>query len=367
MHPDLLYQIALTMIPSIGPVQARLLLDHMEARDVFRSSTSTLEKIEGIGSIRAGQIRSFHDYSAAEKEIKFIDRYRIRPLFIRDADYPQRLLNCFDAPTLLYFKGTANLNHPKIISVIGTRSNTIYGKQVTEKLVSDLSGRDVMVISGLAFGIDGIAHRSAIRHGMPTVGVLAHGLDQVYPPAHQALAREMVAKNGGLLTEFNSHSKPERFNFPLRNRIVAGMADAVVVAETNLRGGSMITAELANGYNREVFVFPGRINDPKSAGCNKLLQQNKAVLLQETTDLLELMNWDEPPASKRVMVTEDQPLDGDEQLLFDILKDGQAWPLDAIFRHTGLDTGRMASSILGLELKNLLLSLPGKLYRLNGS
>ena len=367
MHPELLYQIALTMIPSIGPVQARLLLEHMEPSEIFRTPASTLEKIEGIGSVKAAHIRSFRDYSLAEKELKFIERYRIRPLFIRSPDYPQRLLNCYDAPTLLYFKGTADLNHPRIVSIIGTRLNTSYGKQVTEKLVNDLAAQQVIIISGLAFGIDAIAHRAAVKEGIPTVGVFAHGLDQVYPDAHQGLAKEMIAHGGGLLTEFTSNTRPDKFNFPLRNRIVAGLADAVVVAETSLRGGSMITAELANGYNREVFAFPGRVNDPRSAGCNKLLRQNKAVLLQETSGLLELMNWDDCKPGKSRNGTALRLPEGDEQLLFDILKGGQSWPLDEIYRKTGLDTGRVASAILNLELKNLLLSLPGKLYRLNTS
>ncbi|MET0636418.1 MAG: DNA-processing protein DprA [Chitinophagaceae bacterium] len=367
MHPDLLYQIALTLIPSIGPVQVKQLLEHFEPADIFRASRSTLEKIDGMGSLKADQICAFRDYARAEKEIRFIEQFRIRPLFIKEPAYPRRLLNCYDAPILLFYKGEADLNQARIIAVIGTRSNTVYGKMVTEKLIADLKEQQVLVVSGLAFGIDAIAHKAALKNALPTVGVLAHGLDQVYPSAHQSLAREIVGNGGGLLTEFSSRTRPERFNFPLRNRIVAGLSDAVIVAETDVRGGSMITAELANGYNRDVFVFPGRTNDPKSTGCNRLVRQNKGILLQDGKGLLEMMNWDDHAPEKLTQPELFQQLEPDEQQLFDILKDGSALPIDEIYRRTGIGTGRVASAILGLELKNLLLSLPGKLYRLSGA
>ncbi|HSU27370.1 MAG TPA: DNA-processing protein DprA, partial [Chitinophagaceae bacterium] len=247
MSNDLVYRISLTLIPQIGPVQAKILLQHFEPDEIFQAKRSSLEKIEGIGSIRAHEIRSFSRFSVAEAEIRFMEKNGIRVLFLSDKEYPQRLLNCYDSPTLLYYKGGADLNASRIIAVIGTRNHSDYGKQVTEKLLRDLSQHRVLVISGLAFGIDAIAHKAAIKNEMPTVAVLAHGLNQVYPSEHAALAKDMIKHNGGLLSEFNSLFKPDKHNFPVRNRIVAGICDAVIVIETGNKGGSMITAELANG------------------------------------------------------------------------------------------------------------------------
>ena len=217
-------------------------------------------------------------------------------------DYPKRLLNCYDSPTLLYYKGEADLNSEKIIAVIGTRNHTEYGKQVTEKLIRELTEQNVVVVSGLAYGIDAIAHKAAVKNNLKTVGVLAHGLDQVYPSQHTGLAKEMLQAGGGLLTEFRSKTKPDKHNFPTRNRIVAGMSDATIVIETGIKGGSMITAELANNYNKDVFAYPGSVNDGKSAGCNYLIKNNKAVLLTDAQELIELMNWEEtnrPSLSKK--------------------------------------------------------------------
>ena len=191
------------------------------------------------------------------------------------------MLNCYDSPTLLYYKGEADLNGDKIVAIIGTRNHTDYGKQITEQLVEELTEQNVVVVSGLAYGIDAIAHKAAVKNNLPTVGVLAHGLDQVYPPQHTGLAKEMLKAGGGLLTEFRSKSKPDKHNFPTRNRVVAGMSDATIVIETGIKGGSMITAELANNYNKDVFAFPGKVTDTKSAGCNYLIKNNKAILLTD--------------------------------------------------------------------------------------
>lgn len=296
MTTDLLYQIALTLIPNIGPVQAKILLQHFDPDEIFKAKKSALEKIEGIGSVRASSIKEFNNFSKAEEEIVFIEKYKINPLFISDKDYPQRLLNCYDSPTLLYYRGTADLNVSKIVAIIGTRTHTDYGKQVTEKLVKELSEQNITIISGLAFGIDAIAHKTAIKNDLPTVAVLAHGLDQIYPYEHSGLAKDMIKQNGGLLTEFGSKTKPDKHNFPTRNRIVAGMSDATIVIETGIKGGSMITAELANGYNKDVFAIPGRTNDTKSAGCNYLIKNNKALLLTSGQELIETMGWEEKPS-----------------------------------------------------------------------
>jgi DNA processing protein len=248
---------------------------------------------------------------------------------------------------------------------VGTRNNSDYGKQATEKLIKELAVQNVLIVSGLAFGIDAIAHKSAIKNQLPTVGVLGHGLDQIYPFDHSGLAKDMIRHSGGLLTEFRSHSKPDKHNFPIRNRIVAGMSDATIVIETGIKGGSMITAELANGYNKDVFAFPGRTSDTKSAGCNYLIKNNKAVLLTDAQELIEMMGWE----SKRSKEKKSQKeffieLSKDEKLIIDILKEKETANIDEINLKSGLSSSSVAAVILNLELQNVILSLPGKIYQL---
>lgn len=360
----LLYQIALTLIPTIGPVQARLLLQHFNVEEIFRGKKTGFEKIEGFGEVRARSIRAFNNFREAEKEIAFIEKNRIRTLFITDEQYPQRLLNCYDAPILLYYQGNADLNRSKIISVIGTRTHSEYGKLVTESLIKELSSMDIMIVSGLAYGIDAISHKAAIKNKLSTVGVMAHGLDQVYPPQHAGLARDMIT-NGGLLTEFRSTSKPDKHNFPVRNRIVAGMSDATIVVETGLKGGSMITAELANGYNRDVFAFPGKVTDHKSTGCNQLIRNNKAVLLTDTRELIEMMGWDEQ--KKRVTRIQKElfvELSPHEKIILELLKHKDAVHIDELNLGSGLSSSAVAAAVLNLELHNIICSKPGKMYSL---
>lgn len=367
MNPDLLYQLALTLVPNIGPVQAKILLQHCDAEEIFHAKKSYLEKIEGIGPIRAASIAAFKNFSRAEEEIKFIEKYKIKPLFIADASYPKRLLNCYDSPILLYYRGEADLNAEKIVSVIGTRSHTDYAKQVTENLIKALAVHNISIISGLAFGVDSIAHKTAIKNGLPTVGVLAHGLDQIYPAEHSGLAKDMIKNSGGLLTEFKSKSKPDKHNFPSRNRIVAGMSDATVVIETNIKGGSMITAELANGYNKDVFAVPGKITDTKSAGCNYLIKTNKAVLLSDTNELMQLMGWEDNIKNKKAKKQQREifiELTKEEKIVIDILKGNDTVSIDDINYKSGLSSSAVAAAMLNLELQNVILSLPGKLYKI---
>ena len=365
MKDDLLYQLSLTLIPNIGPVQAKILLQQYDVTDIFKAKKRELEKIEGIGNIRAQSIKSFIDFSKAEEEIAFIEKYKIKPLFITDKEYPGRLLNCYDPPTLLYYKGEADLNHNKIIAIIGTRSHTDYGKQITEQLVEELTEQNVVVVSGLAYGIDAIAHKAAVKNKLCTIGVLAHGLDQVYPSQHTSLAKEMLKAGGGLLTEFRSKSNPDKHNFPTRNRIVAGMSDATLVVETGIKGGSMITAELANNYNKDVFAFPGKVTDPKSAGCNYLIKNNKAVLLTAARELVEMMNWEE---QKKPLLKKQKELfielTNEEKIILTILEEKKSVHIDEINLKSGLSSSSVAAAILSLELQNVVLSLPGKLYQI---
>jgi DNA processing protein len=366
MNSELFYQVALTLIPHIGPVQAKILLQHFDVADIFKAKKRDLEKIDGINITAVNSIKTFDDFSRAEEEIAFIEKYSIQPLFITHDKYPKRLLNCYDSPTLLYYKGEADLNTAKIIAIIGTRSHTDYGKQITEKLVEELKEQNIVVISGLAYGIDAIAHKAAVKNNLFTVGVLAHGLDQVYPSQHKALAKEMVNAGGGLLTEFRSKTKPDKHNFPARNRIVAGMSDATIVIETGIKGGSMITAELANNYNKDVFAFPGKVTDIKSAGCNHLIKNNKGVLLTDAHSLLEWMGW-EKKGLKRAIRTQRElfiELSEDEKIIMAVLQEKNLVHIDEINFKTGLSSSSIAAAILNLELQNVVLSLPGKQYQI---
>jgi DNA processing protein len=365
MHSELFYQLALTLVPNIGDVQAKILVQHFgEAGSVFKAKTTQLEKLEGIGEIRARSIKDFNEFHLAEAELKFIEKYKIRTLFLTDDAYPRRLLNCYDSPTLLFYKGTANLNSSKIIAVVGTRSNTDYGKAFTEKLVKDLAAQDVLIVSGLAYGIDAIAHKAAVKNGLPTIGVVGHGLNKIYPAQNAELAKEMITEGGGILTEFFHDTKPDKHNFPLRNRIVAGMSDATIMIESSVKGGSMITAKLADGYNRDVFAVPGRSTDKVSAGCNHLIKYNKAILLTDADELLNVMGWDEKktkPKKQRELFIELTP---EEKNIIALLQQKEAVHIDEININSGLSSSTVANAILNLELQGIVQSHPGKMYRM---
>lgn len=365
MQNETLYQLALTLVPQIGDVQAKLLVQQLgSAGAVFQASVFSLEKIEGIGTIRARAIKAFRDFDAAEAELKFIEKQAVTPLFLTDAAYPRRLLHCYDAPSLLFYKGTADLNASKIVAIVGTRTNTDYGKTFTEKLVHDLAAQHIVIVSGLAYGIDAFAHKAALKNGLPTVGVVGHGLDKVYPAAHTGLAQEMINAGGGLLTEFFSGTKPDKHNFPLRNRVVAGIADATVVVETLVSGGSMITAKLADAYNRDVFAVPGRTIDTRSAGCNYLIRHNKAILLTEASQLLDVMGWAETKKEKKPQRMLFIEMTDDERKIVDLLQQQETTHLDDINITSGLSSSAVAAAVLNLELQNIVASLPGKLLKL---
>lgn len=368
MTNDLLYQLALTEVPNIGWVQAKILAQHFgEAEKIFKAKFSMLEKIEGIGTVRAGSIKAFDNFSNADEEIKFIQKFRIKPLFITDKDYPKRLLNCYDPPTLLFYKGSANLNAAKIVSIIGTRTHTDYSKKMTDDLVEELAVQDILIVSGMAYGVDAFAHKAALKNNLLTVGVLGHGLDQIYPPDHSNLAKDIVKNGGGLLTEFRSQTNPDKHNFPTRNRIVAGMSDATIVVESGIKGGSMVTAELANGYNKDVFAFPGKVTDSKSAGCNYLIKSNKAMLLTDAQQLIEIMGWEEKSKKSKVKSQKEIfiELTKEEKIIVDILNGKETVHIDEINLRSGLSSSTIAAAILNLELRNVVNGLPGKIYKLS--
>jgi DNA processing protein len=366
LNTDILYQLALTQVPQIGAVQAKLLADEFEtAEAIFKAKKSLLEKIEGIGTVRATSIKSFHAFKEQEDEIKFIEKYKITPLFLKDELYPQRLLNCYDPPTLLFYRGTANLNSSKIVSIIGTRNNSDYGKQMVEQIIEQLSPLQPLIVSGLAYGVDAIAHKQSVKYQLATVGVLAHGLDIIYPSAHRSLAKEMIAAGGGLLTEFRKETKPDKHHFPTRNRVVAGMCDATIVIETGVKGGSMITAHLANSYNRDVFAIPGKTTDSKSEGCNYLIQSNKAVLIRNGIDIIDQMGWEKQTkktaASQKQLFVE---LNDEEKKLYNLLKEKGSLSIDEINLSYKLSSSSIAAALLTMELQGVVMSLPGKIYSL---
>lgn len=372
MEKDLLYKIALTLVPNIGDATAKNLIAFFgTAEKAFSQSKQKLTQIPGIAektaSLLFSNLANKEVLLRAEKELRFIEENKIDVLFIDDDNYPNRLRYCSDAPVLLYYKGNANLNTDKIISIVGTRTPTDYGMQVTEKLIEDLSESGALIVSGLAYGIDVQSHQAALKNKLDTVGVVAHGHDRMYPAVHANIARKME-KQGGILTEFISETNPDRENFPKRNRIVAGMCDALVVIETRIKGGSLITAEIANSYNKDVFAFPGRSNDEMSSGCNAFIKRNKAVLIESAADLLYVMNWQEntsSPIKKSKQIPLPINLSNKEQIVVDAIKEKETMHVDEICFKAGFTTSEVAGLLLQLEFSNIIKSLPGKLYSLN--
>jgi len=363
MH--LFYQLALTRIKGVGDVLAKQLLTYCgSAEAVFHTPKKQLLTIPGIRDQVANAITQQQYSTDLDKELHFVQQHQIQVLFWTEPDYPVRLQQCADAPVLLYYKGNANLNAPRIVSVVGTRNATPYGKELCEQLISDLLNYEVLVVSGLAYGIDSYAHKACVGQGVPTVGVLGHGLDRIYPAANRLLASDML-KDGGLLTEYPSGTNPDRQNFPSRNRIIAGLADVTIVVEAALKGGALITAEIANTYNRDVCAFPGSINYEFSAGCNHLIKTHRAHLIGSAKDLAYVMNWEpvEKPLNSAKQLPLPLALDPLEQKIYDLVKANGALSIDELARRLNLAQSKLAIAILALEIQGVLVALPGKIYR----
>lgn len=362
----MLHEIALTMVKGIGDITMKSLISYCgSAEQVFKAKKSQLEKIPGIGSVTASSILRHSSFERAEKELLFIEKYKIEPLFITDQNYPKRLRNCFDAPTLLYYKGKADLNNQKVVAIVGTRNATSRGKAFCDQLMEGLQQHGVLVSSGLAYGIDIAAHKAALNQKMATVGVLGHGLDRIYPALHRSIAEKMLSE-GGLLTEFPSETNPDSSNFPKRNRIIAGMADVVIVVEAARKGGALITAEIANSYNRDVFAVPGRIDDEFSDGCNFLIKTNRAQLLTRVEDIEYIMGWMDDKLGKQKKAPQFLfDLSPDDQNIVDLIRELGSMAIDDLQVKLNMSQSKLAMLLLNLEMQSILVALPGKVYRLN--
>ncbi len=359
---ELLYKIAITQIPLVGAVTARNLISYCGGVEaVFRAKKRALCKIPGVGDAVAAHVVNQNILSLAERELIFMEQHGIRPLFYLDKDYPARLKPFRDSPVMLYYKGDADLNPARTVAIVGTRSPTHHGTAQCEEIVEGLKPYGVTVISGLAFGIDVTAHRKCMELEIPTVAALGHGLDRIYPGQHRHIAVRMLQR-GGLLSEYPSGTLPDRENFPMRNRIIAGLSDAVIVIESGITGGSIITAKMANGYHKDVFAVPGRVNDRMSQGCNHLIKTNQAHLLESTADLAYIMRWEETAGAKAIQPQLFVELDAQEQIIVNLLNERAELSIDALTFECGISHSEMAALLLGLEFKGVIRSLPGKRY-----
>lgn len=366
MRDELHYRIALTFLPLVGDVAAKNLLEIFgSASAVFHARRRELESIPGIGGTKAAAIRNFRDFYRVDAEARFLQRHGIRPVFYTDNDYPARLRHCYDSPVLLYYKGKGDLQPQKALGIVGTRKPTPYGSGLCRDFVKAFAPHGITIVSGMAYGIDIIAHETALDNGLPTIGVLAHGLNRLYPVAHARIATRML-EQGGLLSDFSSGSELNRQNFPRRNRIVAGLCDAVLVVESGRAGGSLITADIACSYNRDVMAIPGRTGDVSSAGCLDLIKQNKAALVTEPEDVLRMLDW-RPSAPSRRPAAQSSLFPSLEQAQQDILQaltgPGQL-NIDELQYRSGIPRSAMAAELMQLEMLGLVRTMPGHTYQL---
>ena len=359
--------LALHFTPGIGDYLVKQLVSYCGSADqVFKTPKGKLMKVPGIGAVSAEAIKTGNVFQQAEKEIKKAEQDDVDILFYTDKKYPSRLKGIEDAPSMLYFKGNTNLNPQKTVGIVGTRQATSYGKEMVEKLVEDLLPYEPLIISGLAYGIDIHAHKQSLKQNLHTLGVMGSGMDVIYPAAHKETAKKML-EQGGLLTENKFGTKPDAHNFPARNRIIAGMCDALIVVEAAEKGGALITAEIANSYNKDVFAFPGSIGQTYSDGCNKLIKTNKANLLTSIKDIEYIMNWstDNPISKKESSVLDMSQFDQNEQKIIALLKEkNAAMIIDDLSWKSDMSPSLLASLLLNLEFKNVVQSLPGKQFKL---
>jgi len=365
---QLLYQIAITKIKGIGDVSTRALIASLgSVEPIFTEGEKVLKSVPGIDNraiaILDGRKKALE---MAKAEVDFLAKNDMKAVFFLDKDYPLRLRECNDAPMLIYTNSSTNLNPAKAISIVGTRRCTPYGTEMTQRIISEIAQYypDTLIVSGLAYGIDIVAHRNALKNGLPTVGVLAHGLDQVYPAAHKKTAIKMQ-ENGGLLTEFPQKTRPIPENFVRRNRIVAGMSDATIVVESAQRGGSLITASIASSYNREVFAVPGYSTEPLSMGCNHLIKTNQAAMIEGLSDIEYLLGWSRDENKKRSQQTKLLiDLTEEEQMVFDFLESEGKTHINPISIVCKLPMSKLMPILINMEFNGFLNCYPGSMYQL---
>jgi DNA processing protein len=377
MNPTELFNVlALLKVEGVGDIVAKKLINHCgSAEKVFNSKSQSLKSIDGIGAVLIKNLKDKSIFEKAERELRFIENEKISILYYQNDDYPNKLKHCIDGPVLLFGSGNLNFENRKIISIVGTREVTSHGVDFCKKLIEDLAIFNPIIVSGFAYGVDIVAHQAAMENKLQTIGVLAHGLNQVYPKAHKKYVAKME-ENGGFLTEFWSNSNPDKENFVRRNRIVAGMSEATVVIESAEKGGSLITAIMANDYNRDVFAVPGRTSDKYSQGCNNLIKTQRANLMTSAADLVYILNWEihsqdqtrgkaelggannNKAIQKQLFIS----LDIDEQKVYDYLQRNGKQLLDSIALECEFPIFRISSLLLNMELKGVIRPLPGKLF-----
>ena len=365
MEATLIHQIALQLVPGVGDVLMKALVAYCgSAEAVFREKQHKLAKIPGVGTHTAAAIAGFKDWNRVETECAWVQKNGIRALFFTDAEYPFRLKGCSDAPGLLFVKGNMDLNARRMVGVVGTRRATRPGKSRTIQLTTDLGTLGCHIISGLAYGIDAQAHQAAVQAGIPTAAVVAHGLDVVYPPCHHQLARNMLEQGGAIISDQLHGMKLSPEHFPRRNRIIAGLCDALLLVESMEDGGAMITADIALSYNRDVFAIPGRPEDEASAGCNLLIRSNRAALVCSAADIAEMMGWSRPEPVVNQQLPLFRNLNPEEQILVSILQQ-HGKTVDELLNETGFSGSKLAHLLLNMELQGLITQLPGMNYQLN--
>jgi len=362
---SLKHKIALGQIPHIGDINARKLVSYFGSVDaIFHEPYRNLLKIPGIGSGIAKYISDRSYLALAEKEAEYVTRNNIRTYFYLDNDYPYRLRQCDDSPVVFFFKGECNLDAAKILSVVGTRSATARGRELCDKIIGGLATGhpELIIVSGLAYGIDIAAHKAALTNNLQTIGVLGHGFKTTYPSIHSSTAKAMTEK-GGLLSDFLSDALPERNNFLKRNRIIAGISDATLVVESGIKGGALITADIAASYNRDVFAVPGRPEDQWSAGCNSLIKSNKAALAESSDDIEYFLDWKPEKSKTPVQKLLFSDLNDSEKVIYElVMKEGEM-TIDIICRTLGMPVHKLSSQLLQMEFKGFLKCYPGNLYR----
>ena len=362
VREELVCKVAMSFLEGIGPIRTSKILSKVGYVDFFTLPLNDIKFLTGLSDNQLCAMRRDLAIEFATREIEACEREQIDPIFIQDQKYPRRLKQCSDAPIILYRRGTATLNPRRIVAVVGSRMNTEYGKDLVKSFVEGISDLDCTVVSGLALGIDSIAHSSSLRFGVKTIAVLGSGLNQIFPQRNYTIAEKILREGGGLISEYSLFSKPVRENFPVRNRIIAGLCDATIVIESRERGGALITAHLANDYNRDVFAFPGSVYQQQSKGCNLLIQNQKAHLITEAKDFIKLMGWEAPKTINRRLAFPDS-LNENEQLMVRILCQFESLYLDELAMKSGFSMASLQGILLGLELKGLVVKTAGLKYR----